>query len=355
LVKKSQLGLIPMLNQRLRGVFDTALLKTAGSVVITASVPAVGTCAAGSQTYTITIGKATPTLAFSSPTTTATMGGTAPQSQATLTLPTNSGSGGTLPASTGTLSYTSGTTATATVSNTGQITLVAAGTTLISANVAADTNYNAPTAASYTLTVSAPFVSPLPDTGITALQCYGAGSNTLVDCTSIGATSLSLTQDGMLGKDVDTPLASDGKLGFSYSAVGSYLSTECVKDNITGLTWEGKPTTVTRHASNTYTNEDTAVSAAALEYVATVNSGAGLCGFTDWRMPTAKELQTLVDYGATSGALIDTTWFPNTQASYYWSSTPFVGDADVAWVVNFYNGSVVNDSRSGSYYVRLVR
>jgi hypothetical protein len=27
-VKKSQLGLIPMLNQRLRGVFDTALQST---------------------------------------------------------------------------------------------------------------------------------------------------------------------------------------------------------------------------------------------------------------------------------------------------------------------------------------
>ena len=92
---------------------------------------------------------------------------------------------------------------------------------------------------------------PLTDTGITSAQCYGEGSNTLVSCTSTEATSLNSQQDGMVGRDVSNPDNNDGKLGFSYSLVpnsggGTYDKTECVKDNITGLMWEGKPASGTR-------------------------------------------------------------------------------------------------------------
>ena len=37
---------------------------------------------------------------------------------------------------------------------------------------------------------------------------------------------------------------------------GLFAKEECVQDNNTGLIWEGKPTTGTRAASNTYTNYD---------------------------------------------------------------------------------------------------
>jgi hypothetical protein len=91
---------------------------------------------------------------------------------------------------------------------------------------------------------------PLNDTGITSSQCYGADSDTLISCTSPAAINLSNQQDGMVGRDVNNPDNSDGKLGFSYSRVGNYALTECVKDNITGLMWEGNVNNNNRNNNN---------------------------------------------------------------------------------------------------------
>ena len=50
-------------------------------------------------------------------------------------------------------------------------------------------------------------------------------------------------------------------------------------------------------------------------YVAAVNAAA-LCGQSDWRLPTPKELLSLVNFGAFN-LLIDTSYFPNTQPDLY--------------------------------------
>jgi hypothetical protein len=217
----------------------------------------------------------------------------------------------------------------------------------------------------------------LPDTGITAAQCYAAGSNALVSCTSAAAMALNDQQDGMVGRDVSNPSNTDGKLGFSYSTVGSYSKEECVKDNITGLTWEGKPTSGLRAAGNTYTNYDSTTATQIWDewdessdkptqaqidaatntvgYVAAVNA-AKLCGYSDWRLPSADELQGLVDYSvAYPGPAIDSTWFPNTQSNYYWTHTPDVGDAIGAWMVQFQSGGPYGYFRSAGLHIRLVR
>jgi hypothetical protein len=39
----------------------------------------------------------------------------------------------------------------------------------------------------------------------------------------------------------------------------------------------------------------------------------------------------------------------------FWSSSPYVGNANNAWNVNFNNGNVNNNNRSNTNYVRLVR
>ena len=150
---------------------------------------------------------------------------------------------------------------------------------------------------------------------------------------------------------------------------GLYDKTECVQDNNTGLIWEGKPTTGTRAATLTFTNYDSMSSAQkadgsnptqanidastnSIGHKNAVNTSA-LCGFTNWRMPTKEELEGIL---ASSGSpRIDTTWFPNTQASGYWSSLPYVGYAYYAWGVFFSNGYGFFDYRYSSYYVRLVR
>ena len=153
---------------------------------------------------------------------------------------------------------------------------------------------------------------------------------------------------------------------------GTYALTECVKDNTTGLVWEGKNPagSTSRLGTSTYTNYDSTSSAQksngtnptqteidastnSIGYKNSVNTSA-LCGYTDWRMPTKDELSAIL---ASSGSpLIDTTWFPNTQASYYWSSAPYVGGSGYAWGVYFIGGYVnYGGSRSNYYHVRLVR
>lgn len=214
----------------------------------------------------------------------------------------------------------------------------------------------------------------LTDTGITSAQCYQAGSSVLVSCCSAEAIALNDQQDGMLGLDVSSPANPDGKLGFSYSTVGSYPITDCVKDNITGLTWEGKTPTGIRAGSNGYTNYDNTAAAQfwtgsgyrnptqaemdaptnTVGYKNAVNASA-LCGYTDWRMPTRDELQNLVDYSvAYPGPAIDANWFPDTSYA-YWTSSPYAGNTEDAWVVNFGYGVVGVDLRHGNFQLRLVR
>ncbi len=193
------------------------------------------------------------------------------------------------------------------------------------------------------------------DTGVTANQCYGAGSDSPVSCTGAAALALNSAQDGMIGRDVSSPSSTDGNLGFSFSTVGSYASTDCVKDNLTGLVWEGKTTSGERTNTNSYSNYGDNRAGDASSYVVAVNA-ASLCGFTDWRLPTRDELQGLVDYSvANPSPTLDATWFPNAVVGWYWSASPYLGSSSKAWYVSFANGYVSSNARSGKLQVRLVR
>ncbi len=60
-------------------------------------------------------------------------------------------------------------------------------------------------------------------------------------------------------------------------------------------------------------------------------------GYTDWRMPNVKELESLVDYSRATPS-IDADKFPNTQADIYYSSTITEFSGYRVFVVDFSSG-----------------
>jgi len=72
----------------------------------------------------------------------------------------------------------------------------------------------------------------------------------------------------------------------------------------------------------------------------------------DWRLPSLEELATLIVEG--EKPTIDSKVFPNTLA-WFWSSSLDADNSSYVWGVNFHNGDINNNYRSGNSYVRLVR
>ena len=110
-----------------------------------------------------------------------------------------------------------------------------------------------------------------------------------------------------------------------------------ITDNATGLTWrQGTDGTMNWQGALSFCED--------LDYA----------GYTDWRLPDVKELRSIVDNSKVSPA-INTTFFPGTQSSYYWTSTTYAGSTSYAWHVTFFNGYVYDSNKSSSNYVRCVR
>jgi Protein of unknown function (DUF1566)/FG-GAP-like repeat len=191
---------------------------------------------------------------------------------------------------------------------------------------------------------------PVPHTGLSSLQCYGNSLGNLSDCSGTGAIALNNQQDGHRNQ-INS---------MNFSTMGSNPLTSCVVDNVTGLVWEGKTATGTRAGTNTYTNENSSNPNGVNAYISHVNS-QNLCGFNDWRMPTADELVGLLDFGQyTAGSpRIKSAWFPNTVATWYWTSTGWIEEDYYAWHVNFdpvnFNIARAEFGRASPGHVRLVR
>jgi hypothetical protein len=113
-----------------------------------------------------------------------------------------------------------------------------------------------------------------------------------------------------------------------------------VYDTKTRLTWQQAV------SSTTYTWADAETHC--------VDAGVRLGG-SGWRVPTVKELQTIVDYSQSSGPMIDPTAFPSTPASVFWSSSPVAGSTSLAWLVSFYGGYSNSYDVSYAFNVRCVR
>lgn len=112
-----------------------------------------------------------------------------------------------------------------------------------------------------------------------------------------------------------------------------------ITDTITGLMWEKDDSNVTR------TWGDVLISA----------YSSSTAGYNDWRLANTNELQSIIDY-TKGNPVINTTAFPNTKASAYWSSTTKTyGSGNQAWYITFQNGTRSHADKTESYYYRLVR
>lgn len=187
----------------------------------------------------------------------------------------------------------------------------------------------------------------LPHSGVTASQCYKAGDNVLTPCSAPETADLNPQQDGHRA-DINR---------MSFGAVDGRALTTCVRDNITGLIWEGKTDDGgLRDKDNTYTNEGGGAAGDTSGYVAAVNA-LNLCGFSDWRLPTMQELINLVDYGKIGVAPINTTSFGNTALGYYWSADVLSTDSTRALMVSWQilGGGSGFGGRAGTSQMRFVR
>ena len=119
-------------------------------------------------------------------------------------------------------------------------------------------------------------------------------------------------------------------------------------DNTTGLTW--------RTCSIGLSNSDCTIGGAtglnwananaACSNLNSLNVGSGYAGITSWRLPTYKELATLINHEP-AGNTYENTYFPNIQTSLnppnneqYWtlSATTISVANDAAWSVHFQRG-----------------
>jgi len=111
-----------------------------------------------------------------------------------------------------------------------------------------------------------------------------------------------------------------------------------VADLASGLVWQQG------QAPNTLNHAD------AISYCANLV----LAGSSDWRLPEAKELLSLVDYRNASPA-IDSQVFPETTIR-YWSASRVFGNFSSAWFIFFGGGTVSTlDRVRGAIDVRCVR
>jgi hypothetical protein len=210
------------------------------------------------------------------------------------------------------------------------------------------------------------WAAPVPDTGLT--KCYDVAGN-VITCPSPG--------DPLYGQDANynihpmsyTKLNSSGDI--LPDTAGDW---KMVQDNVTGLIWEKKTNMdgiknyndphdadniYTWYDSNPITNGGDAGEWGdgknTENFIKALND-ARYGGFSDWRLPTIKELAYIVNYSIPYlGSTINADYFPDTVASFYWSSPTCTSSTNYAWGVNFFNGRDLIDNKSDSVHVYAVR
>lgn len=140
----------------------------------------------------------------------------------------------------------------------------------------------------------------------------------------------------------------------------------CVEDGRNGLAWEVKTRDGgwrDRNHSYSWFNTSgardggrcTGVACDTASYVQAMNQNK-VCGYSDWRLPTRSELESLVDFHKqVPEPTINQNYFPQALASWYWTASSNQSRPDYAWYVLFRNGIALNDLKTHPKHIRLVR
>ena len=124
-------------------------------------------------------------------------------------------------------------------------------------------------------------------------------------------------------------------MAITFSAL--MAETTIIKDPQTNLMWEDTPhvreAKIRQPRANIYCSE------------------LKIGGFEDWRLPTIKELLTIIDYTRISPAILREFSYVDDE-SFYWTKTHVADEDDAFWGVNFKRGY---SSKASEYYDRYVR
>ncbi|MFZ3137338.1 MAG: DUF1566 domain-containing protein [Thermodesulfovibrionales bacterium] len=187
-----------------------------------------------------------------------------------------------------------------------------------------------PSAGAAGWSASAPTSYPFASAGVKTLYAWAKDAAGNVSESQSASVTITINLP-KTGQTISYYAGDDGELqiGVVWPVPRFIVSGDCVTDNLTGLMWA-------KNAN--LAGEMTWQSA--LDYVASMNSGAGLCGYNDWRLPNIKELRSLVDYTQYNPPLPVDNPFVNLYWAYYWSSTTCMGPTDYAWVIVTWSGRV---------------
>jgi hypothetical protein len=189
------------------------------------------------------------------------------------------------------------------------------------------------------LPVEAAAAFKLPDTGQTL--CYNTTSNEPDSCSSTG-------QDGEFAinpMSYTVNIRSDCALNDALKCT--------VTDNNTGLTWQSYATSI----YNWYQASGTFQGYSNPNPIRNICGEMSLGGYTDWRIPTRKELLSIVDYSVPEpGPTVNAASFLPTSAASYWSyNTASVGYMSQAWGVSFRTGKTATEYEYSYMMLRCVR
>lgn len=135
-----------------------------------------------------------------------------------------------------------------------------------------------------------------------------------------------------------------------------------VTDSVTKLIWKRCPEGMSYKAGTGTETDPDKCTGTATKFIneEALTHAKKNAGPLNWRLPTVKELSSIVDRKKERGPTIDLKAFPDTPFDWFWTSSIRIAADDAlaeSWVVSFSGGAVYGASRykAITQLVRLVR